>query len=639
MPLEIQDSEDSGGDGFDGFDDAAPAPTSGEMRLCAIEAARMLIAPSVYETVADREGEGASGGEYAAAIGGEYAGEYAGVDGGQETIGVDVAGQGAGPIEGGIAEQIAREVGEGDVRVNGDAQAEGDVYNPPDDDDDFLPAPAKKTKEKAKKSAATEAGRPRTMGNDSDSDFGAPKKKPAKKTKPKPKQRSRTAPHPIIISDDFAPATTGKPRSITAPHPIVISDSDVAPATTTKPRAKTEIKRKRDLTRELQDFLPLPSPPFAIEIQQGQVQATGALPDYMGLGDGGSPMSTIPDPPEMWAGLGVGEVGGGVDSDGGAGGMRIASEWRAAKAKGRQNLSDKPVRQSPVLVPVADGNAEQKQRKPTPKRPTKERKKKEQNEDPPLPVVDNNILTTEHEVTMELNVNPDPAPAPTATMVADSDGDMDAPLSSPPLSPVEPLSKKKSKPPKEDEGYGDSIAVAPAAAPVKRKRTTSKKDDAPVDDGDGGEWNGENPKATAKRKRTTAAERAQSRLEANEPEEKMDTIEQDPAPAPEAIEDVPAALAPEPAPAKPKAAAKRKRTKTADPPADPEDTIPPPAPVEEEELRTPIPPPVTPETSKKKKQLHSPLKSGKVPYRVGLSKRARIEPLLSVRPREKKRDA
>jgi len=601
MPFEILDSDDSGGDGFDEPAPTSEAPTSEEVRQHAIDAARLIIAPSESETPVNAEYEGQSGGAW---VEGEY--EGVAVDA-QEEIVADAGGEeGAAPIGEEIAERIWTEAD------GGDGQAYGDVYNPPEDDDearDVLPPLEKKPRGSSKRSTPSERKRSQTAGgDDSDNDYGASRKKRTRKSK----SRSNT--------------------------PIVIYDSDGPPtAATKKQRAKPE--RKRDLARELQDFLPLPSPQFAVEIQKGQGQTPSELLDFDGLGVTESPMSTIPDPPELWAGLGIGEVGGGVDSDSG-GGLRIASEWRAAKAKGRQNLSDKPVRQSPA--PVTDGNAGRKSRKPTPKRPAKERKFQEQDEDLTLHGTENYPPTTKEQAVME------PAPAPITRVIADTDDDMEALLSSPPMSPVKPLRGMESKPGNGDDEYGDSISLAPAPGPAKRKRTPAKKVDAPVadgDDGDGDEWNGGKPKAVSNGRRTKSTEKARSRPEVNE--EELETLERDAEPVAEAVEDFAATLEPEPVPSMPKSMSKRKREKTADPSTLPGDSYPPkktkiesspPASVDETP-GTPAPPPLSPDSSKKKQQQHSPLKSGKVPYRVGLSKRARIEPLLSVRPREKKRDA
>ncbi|KAF8252663.1 hypothetical protein K440DRAFT_657860 [Wilcoxina mikolae CBS 423.85] len=398
-----------------------------------------------------------------------------------------------------------------------------------------------------------------------------------------------------------------------------------------------------------------------------------------------------------------------------SGGFHIASEWRAARGKGLQNLSDKPGRQQqrdspfvedtlPIDVP-SDGNGEGKNNKKKAPRKPKEKKdpaaskagKKDKEEEKEEVAVDEvvdstnvgdmseNIIAndaivvstiainqnaastvnnmedhlagpspTPKKAIIKLKFNPGqnqllpPPPPPTETappspgclarrtytksrFAVDSDDDMDEPLSSPPpSSPAKPEPKPEIKEPAKtpkaklgrkskkkaiaasdesgDDAYHDKVVVVSDKSPssaAKRKRTkTIEHDD---DDA---------PPPTKK----AAAKKKGGRKKTNEkvPEDS------DKHPDYDASKDTSRNAAPV------VTVSEEPRLPTLEIPDNIER-------LRSEQPKTPVP--VSPEkkapksSELKQRGSHSPIRTGKVPYRVGLSKRARIEPLLSIRKR------
>ncbi|KAF8543535.1 hypothetical protein BDD12DRAFT_186021 [Trichophaea hybrida] len=398
-----------------------------------------------------------------------------------------------------------------------------------------------------------------------------------------------------------------------------------------------------------------------------------------------------------------------------SGGFHIASEWRAARGKGLQNLSDRPGRQQqrdssfvedtlPIGVP-SDGNGEGKNNKKKASRKPKEKKdpaaskagkkgKEEEKEEVAVSevvdstnigdmpentiandaIVDNTITINRNTAStvnnmedhlagpgpapkkaiIKLKFNPSqnqllPPPPPTETtppspgclarrsytksrFAVDSDDDMDEPLSSPPpSSPAKPEPKLEIKEP----------AKTPKAKPGRKpkKKTIAASDD----ESDGNAYHDKvvvvsdkSPPSVAKRKRTktiehddddalppakkAAAKKKRGRKETNEkvPEDSDEHPDYDTSKDTSRNAAPIATVSEEP------------RTPTPEIPDNIECS-------RSEQPETPIP--VSPEkkalmsSELKQRGSHSPIRAGKVPYRVGLSKRARIEPLLSIRKR------
>jgi len=656
---------------------------------------------------------------------------------------------------------------------------EKDIYDFDDEDEDGPaappppPPPPKSTKKPAKerkhRRALNSLDIPLDDSDDSDFQERA-KPKRRQTTFSTKKRRSKTM--PILIStidlsseDEYDPKPRANGRKATRGN---TTEQDLLP-----PLPKPNRKRK-DLVKELQDFLPLPirdtsvlddsrlSPQKAFMIdmthedlvlptqkkqEYDNTFATNPVLDNIKLLSDGTPVldSTLPDPPEVYMtfeGTSAGfsadpeqmsspghspfvnlkedtkpeqpslplvkpqpqstkrrtktdSVLVGFDRDQNmSGGFHIASEWRAARGKGLQNLSDKPGRQQQrdnpfveetIFVDHSDGNSEGKKKNAL--RKVKEKKEPTANKtgkkgkeevvgdevadstnvgDVPENTIANNqnMASTDNDMEdhlvgpgptpkksiIKLKFNLDllspPPPAETtppspgclarrtytkSRFAVDSDDDMDDLLSS---SPPSSLAKPELKP---------EIKEPAETSKAKPGRKPKKKATAASDNEDGGAYHDEvvvvsekSPPSAAKRKRTKSTGQNEDAL----PPAKK-------------------------APAKKKGGRKKTNEKVQEDGDEqhpdhnaPKDTPPiatPIAKVSEEPrlvaLETPddtersrseqpkTPAPVSPEKKvlkssvQKQRGSHSPIRGGKVPYRVGLSKRARIEPLLSIRKR------
>jgi hypothetical protein len=666
------------------------------------------------------------------------------------------------------------------------AEKEKDIYDF-DFEDPPSPPPKTTTAAKRRRTAIDEDGLAKKGKKDDDSDFEEPATK--KKTKKTP-ARSKTMPEVFDLSsgDDYDPKPN--PRAKAAPakgKKATRSNTDQQELLPPMPKPK---RQKRDLTKELQDFLPLPAEKKAASPQKdfmvdmthdNFVVPTEKRHEYESAhvldSDGASVLaSTIPDPPEFletvdprtglsknWeqfsppadsSGFAPPPLGssdaspapskppsspplqpkakkqraktdttliGEFDSDASGGGIRIASEWRAAKAKGMQNLSDKQGQGSFVEGEIhSDGGG----RKTTVKKKTPQPKKKKEQAAPkkkgkqaknneviiPEETFNNTIAVAEpteprNDMVDEL-LGPTPVPSPVKPNI-DSQKTIQSvditPLSltaghieQPQLGPTaEPVSSfldnigRMSRAAADIETKSVEKPEAPKPTPAKRKRTKTAVEES-ADDYVEPEHSadevvevtaGKKKKpaaktAAAKRKRTKTAEEKYPVEDAEPPAKKVAVgkkggkaktneaaVELEPEEDPVAISEPPAK--------KPAAALRKKvgRAKTKEAVMEPEPEKGPneeskEAPEDESKERpknelkeeeskkelqegskapSPLPPPHSKspekakESSKRGGTPHSPLRGGKIPYRVGLSKRARIEPLLSVRPREKKR--
>jgi len=621
----------------------------------------------------------------------------------------------------------------------GEVPTGGDVYDfrIVDDDDIDVTAPTTtKSATKKRKRAKTAIGiLPDYSGSDYEETTRPTKRKNTKQPK---QQRSKTMPFAAVSieSDDvFSPNSKAQPaarngRKSTRSN---TGDQDLLPLLP-KPR------RKKDLAKELADFLSAPAPdevkidaeggeggaanqapgvsprrPFVIDMTHDDL----ALPiekkeEYQPIAHYaidttmGTPVldSTIPDPPELYQSATDGPaqltpehpppesmisptpppqptskgrraktdiyvgVGSGLDSDGG---IRIASEWRAAKGKGRQNLSDKQQlvnQHGDELAMHSDGGprtTKKKQpRKTKQKESAKKKKGKGMNDKQIAPVPAHETGDT---IAVATRGTDDLADAMTAkeqgraskstsntadvnntshlvldtyrtdeTNVGSTGGASSvAPVPGSPL-PEKYLRTKTRLPPDSDDELGNSdIARAkrslpelvkpmeetprPAKTKAGRKHTRSKVIPMSDDGGEDAEFTEEKAPPVTKRKRTKsrtkAAEedapplekatatkrgRTRSKIEKVQPDNELEITT---APTKDKARNESIAVCGEPM--------------TEDPKSEPP--------------KTPIP------VSLEKKKLqgersrgsHSPIRGGKIPHRVGLSKRARIEPLLSIR--------
>jgi hypothetical protein len=626
------------------------------------------------------------------------------------------------------------------------AEKEKDIY---EFDFEDPPSPPPKTTAMKRRRAATEehgAGAAKKKGGkDDDSDFEEPTttKQKAKKT---PAARSKTMPEVFELSsgDDYEPNPRAK--APTKGKKATRSNTDQQELLPPMPKPK---RQKRDLTKELADFLPLPAEKEAtsrsVSPQKAfMVDMTHDIPmekrhEYV-LHSDAALASTIPDPPEFLetvdprTGLSMnqeqvsppadssgfapppldssGDVSlkdaapskrpsspppqpktkkqraktdtaliGEFDSDASRGGIRIASEWRAAKAKGMQNLSGKQgqEQQASGFVEGEEIHSDGGGRKTTAKKKAPQPRKKKE---PAAPKKKGKQAKNDEVIVLEETVNDTIAvadsskpaddmvdellgPTPVPTVVkpkADSQkttqevhttplhpapaGDIEHPqlgLTEPATSFLDKIGRMSRAAadiePKSVEADVEK-PEAPKPAPAKRKRTKTAVEE-PVDDYVEPEHSADEAvEVTAgKKKKPAAKTTAAKRKRTKTAEEK------------------------EPEPPTKKAAALRKKVARAKPKEAAVELEPEEGPKEElmkgpneeqkeepkEELEegpktpAPLPPPRSKspekakESSKRGGTPHSPLRGGKIPYRVGLSKRARIEPLLSVRPREKKR--
>ena len=423
---------------------------------------------------------------------------------------------------------------------------------------------------------------PEGYDDDNDSDFEVAGSKAKKR--PRKQRRSKTAPIPIIelSSDDDQTATHAG-----------TGDHDLLPPL---PKPK---RKKRDLTEELHDYLPLPikdATAFVVDLTHNHlVLPTQKKQEYDPVVEDAmqDPESTLPDPPGVYTTTtrehdvhvnspsvdppaaapqqlkekkrrsktdsALAEF----DSDrsvGSGAGFRIASEWRAAKGKAMQNLS--PQRDSILSIddaplPVAVGGTRKAGKKALrkPKGQKEPAAKKQKGRRPGRGVVE--------------------GPIEDPLVLSGSGGQLpldELPLPSPSPKPVETSSDRETEKAIEAPGGDDYREPTTIVAPPRKWAETVAQD------GD-----------------------------------------EDPPPPPPAAG----------------GGAKRKgnRKKASDKPQGGEEE--PPAATAAPEGSAVDPVPKEPEEGKavqsKKRGPHSPIRGGKVPHRVGLSKRARIEPLLNIR--------
>lgn len=511
-------------------------------------------------------------------------------------------------------------------------------------------------RKRKKRRALTALDIPPEGDDDSDSDFGAAGSRAKKRSKKQ--KRSKTAPIPIIelSSDDDKTATaTGKKpaRSNTGDH-------DLLPPL---PKPK---RKKKDLTEELHDYLPLPvkdAAAFVVDLTLDHlVLPTQKKQEYDPVVENATqhPESTLPDPPGVYMtttvdpeyDVLVNSPPGGpppappppppppqqpkrkkrraktdsalaeFDSDrsmSSGAGLRIASEWRAAKGKAMQNLSSDKTSPPPQrggipsvddTLPVEDhgvGEAAEPGKKAPRKKgpPAKKQKGKKAAckegdviEEGPIgdgtKGVQDDLANTALVSSSDRGQLPPLSPPGERQLPARranskrrlTEDDMDEPLSSPPPEPMKTPRDRKAKKaieaPADDGCYDSTVAVAPLTS-TKRNQTKTAEKAAQ----DGGE---DPPPPAAGAKRKGGRKKLGDRLQHGE--------EEPPAPAPVAT------AAPE---------------EPGEPAVDPTATPQPKEPGKEKA------------TQPEKRGPHSPIREGKVPHRVGLSKRARIEPLLSIR--------
>jgi hypothetical protein len=632
-------------------------------------------------------------------------------------------------------QQLARDshlTTENSPAIPAEVPAGGDVYdfNIVDDDDINVTAPTTtKSATKKRKRAKTAIG---ILPDNSGSDYEETTRPTKRKNTKQPKQqRSKTMPFAAVsIESDnvFSPDSKAQPvarngRKSTRSN---TGDQDLLPLLP-KPR------RKKDLTKELTDFLSAPAlDKVKIDAENGEGRAAEGLNQAPGVSprrpfmidmthddltlptqkkDEYQPIahcainsafgtpdldSTIPDPPELYQLAADGPaqltpehplpesmtsstpppqpaskrgraktdiyvgVGSGLDS------IRIASEWRAAKGKGRQNLSDKqqPVNQpDDELAMHSDGGPRTTKKKQPRKTKQKESAKKKKGKGmndkqiPPVPAHEaGDIIAVATKGTDDLADTmtareQGKSTSNTADVNNTSNHVLDTcrndeinvgstggtssvvPIPGSPL-PKKYLRTKTRLPPDSDDELGNpDIAPAkqpeppelmeetprPVKAKTSRKNTRSKVIPMSDDEDENAEFTEKKTPPVTKRKRTKSGTKA-------------------------AEEDAP--------PLKKVTATKRGRTRSKIEKAQPDNELEIIAPTKDEpqdesivvcgdpmtddpksEPKTPVP------TSPEKKKLqgersrssHSPIRGGKIPYRVGLSKRARIEPLLSIR--------
>ncbi|KAA8893985.1 hypothetical protein FN846DRAFT_458554 [Sphaerosporella brunnea] len=538
--------------------------------------------------------------------------------------------------------------------------------------------------------------RSRTMV-DGDSDFEPTTKRKRQAAAKKTQQRSKTMPanvpaFDLTSEDEYEPRLGSKAAATPKGKKATRSNTDQQQLLPPIPKPK---RKKRDLTKELQDFLPLPtanedagtevmtSPQSAFMVDMTRddlVFAEEKRQEYDNIfavnkvldnsDDSQKLESTIPDPPEVYLTLdpktGLSREPEkpapsptvGIDSKDGSpskpqspppaqnkkqqrsktdtaimvdevsGGYRIASEWRAAKAKGRQNLSDKPGKQvqeqldNPSILNEihSDGGGRKTTKKKTPqpkkakekKEPAKKKGKKAQESE--AIVIDESFQgTIEAEPTKPEN------PLQADDMVDELLGPTTVTPAPKPLSQKSTQEVQNTPPHSSPKDQEASPQLEEATEHILKKigqKSRAKSNFNYQAEADSAAEKLEDPKpkpkskaASAKRKRTKAEEEPADDYSAEE------------------------GAVSEHEKTKP---TKRKRTATAKqakevPVADKDSEA------EPQELKTPAPLPPAADNKSAKPGSHSPIRGGKLPYRVGLSKRARIQPLLSVRPRERKR--